>query len=105
MTHAMTIRKVIYENYNDPDTPFTNDQVLDVMQRNLGVDNDITVNDLEDTFEKMCSSGLVRNVAQNLRTVWFKLFDTISALDCGQCGVVHVGGQESRTCPGCGDTL
>lgn len=105
MAHAMTIRKVIYENYNDPDTPFTNDQVLNIMQRNLGVDNDVTVNDLEDAFEEMCSNGLVRNVAQSLRTVWFKLFDTISALNCDQCGVVYLGGQESSICPGCGDPL
>ena len=105
MAHAMSIRKVIYENYNDPDTPFTNDQVLDVMQRNLGMDSNITVNDLEGAFEDMCSSGLVRNVAQNLRTVWFKLFDTISALDCNRCGVVYLGGQEGRICPGCDDPL
>lgn len=105
MAHAVTIRKVIYENYNDPDTPFTNDQVLEVMQRHLGVDRDVTVNDLEDAFEGMCRSGLVRNVAQNLRTIWFKLFDTMNALDCNKCGAVHLGDQESRTCPGCGDPL
>lgn len=105
MAHAMTIRRVIYENYNDPDVPFTNDQILDVMHRSLGVDKSITVNDLEDTFEKMCDTGLVRNVAQNLRTIWFKLFDVMASFDCGRCGTVYLGGQESCMCPGCGDSL
>lgn len=95
----------MFENFNQPDTPFTNDQILDIMRQHSLVDDAITIDDLEGDFESMCDSGLIRNIAQNFTTMWFKLFDVIEELHCDKCGGVHLGSQEGRACPVCGTSL
>ncbi len=100
-----TIRQVIHDNFNDPDTPFTNDQVLEVMIRDGYVDSSVTVDDLAEDFEGLCRSGLARDIAQNFTTIWLKLFDMVEPAECATCGVVHLGRQEDRVCPLCSGGL
>lgn len=99
------IRRVIHDNFNDPETPFTNDQVLDIMKREGYVDGSVTIDDVADDFEMVRKSGLARHIAQNFTTIWLKLFDMVEQAECASCGVVHLGRQEARACPVCGGDL
>ncbi len=94
------IRRVIYENFNNVETKFTNDEILEVMKKNSLVNQSVTVDDLENHFEEICKAGLVRNIAQNFTTMWFKLFDTVEKLHCNSCdNEVYLGNTEDRKCP------
>ena len=42
-----SIRKVIFENYNDVDLKFTNDQVFEILKQNEKIDPSLTINDME----------------------------------------------------------
>ena len=67
------IRKVIFDNFNDVDTRFNNDQVLELLKKDEAFDQTITIDDLESQFVKIEDDGLVRCIAQNFTTKWFKL--------------------------------
>ncbi len=96
----LQIRRIIFEKFNDTEARFNNDQILEEMRRGGGVGADCTVDDLEPFFEGVCKEGLVRNIAQNLTTIWFKLFERMEEIRCGSCGLaVHMGGAEPRVCP------
>ena len=47
------IRKVIFDNFNDVDTRFNNDQVLELLKRDEAFDQTITIDDLESQFVKI----------------------------------------------------
>ena len=81
------IRKIIFEKYNDPDTRFTNDEVFAVLQQNNLVDKSLIIDDMEPHFEDLCSSGMMRNIAQNFTTQWFKLFEPLEEKKCSSCGM------------------
>ena len=96
----LDIRKIILENYNDMDTRFNNDQILEVLKKNEAIDSSITVDTLEGEFEKIEDDGLVRCIAQNFTTKWFKLYNDVEKIYCGSCkNDVHIGKDESRKCP------
>ena len=96
----LDIRKIIFENYNDVDTRFNNDQILEFLKKNEVVDSSITVDNLEGEFEKIEDDGLVRCIAQNFTTKWFKLYNDVEKIHCDSCNNdVHVGKDESRKCP------
>ncbi|ABK77971.1 hypothetical protein CENSYa_1348 [Cenarchaeum symbiosum A] len=100
----LQIRRIIFEHFNDTEARFTNDEVFDVLQKAEGAGG-MTIDDMEPFFTEICDRGLVRNIAQNFTTIWFKLFEPVAAAKCGKCGnEVHLGGAEERTCPnpGCG---
>ena len=96
----LDIRKIIFENYNDVDTRFNNDQILEFLKKNEVVDSSIIVDNLEGEFEKIEDDGLVRCIAQNFTTKWFKLYNDVEKIHCDSCNNdVHVGKDESRKCP------
>lgn len=93
------IRKIIFEKFNDPETRFTNDEIFEIMKNNDYVDKSWTIDDMEKYFLQICDSGLVRNIAQNFTTIWFKLFDSIEKLQCKSCNQeIYLGKSEARTC-------
>ena len=47
------IRKVIFDNFNDVDTRFNNDQVLELLKKDETFDQTITIDDLESQFVKI----------------------------------------------------
>ena len=96
----LQIRKIIYDQFNDPDLRFTNDQIFEIIKKNGDVKQSWTIDDMEKYFQEICDSGLVRNIAQNFTTIWFKLFDKIEKLHCKSCNnEIYMGKSEARICP------
>lgn len=96
----LQIRKTIFDKFNDPDTRFTNDEVFAEMQKNGTVDKAITIDDMEQYFTVLCDEGVMRNIAQNFTTQWFKLFDPLEKLTCSSCkNEIHVNKAEEKNCP------
>ena len=79
------IRKVIFENFNDLDLRFNNDQIFEILKQNKNIDQSLTINDMEIYFKEFCDAKLLRNIAQNFTTQWFKLFEPIEKIQCNSC--------------------
>jgi len=93
------IRKIIFEKYNDPELRFTNDEIYEILKNISGLDKSCTIDDMEKYFQEICDSGLVRNIAQNFTTIWFKLFDFVEKIHCSSCNEdIYLGKSESRVC-------
>jgi len=102
----MRIRRIIFEKYNNPDERFTNDEVFEALQKSDSLDKSVTIDDMEPHFAQLCNSGLMRNIAQNFTTQWFKLFDSLEAKKCPSCGTEnHISKSEERTCLFCSKPL
>jgi len=96
----LQIRKVIFEKFNDTDKKFTNDEVFEILKSNGDIDPSWIIDDTESLFHEICDSGLVRNIAQNFTTIFFKLFDPVEKLRCDSCNHdVFLGTSEERVCP------
>ena len=103
-----SIRKVIFENYNDVDLKFNNDQVFEILKQNEKIDTSLTINDMEVYFKELCNAEILRNIAQNFTTQWFKLFELIEKIQCDSCKKEnYITQSENRICQnsGCGSTL
>lgn len=104
----LQIRKIIFEKYNDPDTRFTNDDIFAVLQSTGTIDKSLTIDDMEKYFEDLCDVGLMRNIAQNFTTQWFKIFDPLDKMTCSSCKTeIYVNKSEEKTCPNasCGKSI
>ena len=80
-----SIRKVIFENFNDADVRFNNDQIFEILKQNEVVDPSLTIDDVEVYFKELCDTEILRNIAQNFTTQWFKLFEPIKKIQCNSC--------------------
>ena len=99
---TLEIRKVIFEKYNNPDTKFTNDEIFEILQKNNTIEKSVVIDDVEKYFTELCDSGLMRNIAQNFTTQYFKLFDDMEKVKCNSCNNESpIGKSESRVCPMC----
>lgn len=93
------IRKVIFEKFNDPNTRFTNDEIFEILKNN-GLDDSLTIDDMEPYFKRLHDEGLIRPIAQNFTTQWFKIFDVIEKYNCKSCNCeIYLGKLELRLCP------
>ena len=99
------IRKVIFDNFNDTDTRFSNDDILGYlkqMDRHKVLDD---VLDFEDQLLEMEKSGLLRPIAQNFNTRYYRLWDILEPATCKSCNVVTYFAQaeeeEDKSCPHC----
>jgi len=104
----LEIRKVIFEKYNDPDARFTNDEIFEVLQKDNTIEKSITIDDMEQHFATLCNAGIMRNIAQNFTTQWFKIFDPLEKISCQSCHKdMHVNKSEEKTCPNpaCGKSI
>jgi rubrerythrin len=98
---AFQIRKIIYEKFNDANLRFTNDEVFEVM-KDGGMTSSLTIDDMEPYFKQLHNEGLVRPIAQNFTTQWYKLFEKVEKFNCKPCGKeIHLGKLEPRVCPQC----
>jgi hypothetical protein len=96
------IRKIIFEQYNDPDVRFTNDEIFEVLQKNETMDKSLTIDDVEPNFTELCDMGVMRNIAQNFTTQWFKLFASLEPIKCTACqNESYVNKSEEKNCPVC----
>jgi hypothetical protein len=97
---ALQIRKIIFEKFNNIDTKFTNDEIFEIIKSNGDLDPSWIIDDTESFFTDICDSGLARNIAQNLTTVYLKLFDPLEKLHCDACSNdIYLGQSEERLCP------
>jgi len=79
------IRKVIFENFNDLDLKFNNDQIFEILKQNKNIDQSLMIDDMEIYFKELCDAELLRNIAQNFTTQWFKLFELFQKIECKSC--------------------
>ena len=103
-----SIRKVIFENFNDDDLRFINDQIFEILQQNKVIDSSLTIDDMEVYFKELCDSELLRNIAQNFTTQWFKLFEPLEKIQCNSCKKEsYLTASENRVCQNssCGSTF
>jgi hypothetical protein len=99
---TLQIRKVIFEKYNDPNIRFTNDDVFGVLQKNGMISKSLTIDDMEQHFTTLCNCGVIRNIAQNFTTQWFKLFEPLESIRCSSCqNETYVNKSEEESCPSC----
>ncbi len=96
----LQIRKIIFEKFNDTESRFNNDQIFEIIQKNGDIDKSWTIDDMEPYFNDIIDKELVRNIAQNFTTIWFKLFAPIEKLHCNACNNdIFLGTEEERKCP------
>ena len=103
-----SIRKVIFENFNDVDLRFNNDQIFEILKQNENIDTSLTINDMEVYFKELCDAEILRNIGQNFNTQWFKLFEQIEKIQCNSCKKEsYITTSENSICQNssCGATL
>ncbi len=102
------IRRVIFENFNDLDIRFNNDQIFEILKQDKNIDLSLTIDDMEIYFKEFCNAELLRNIAQNFTTQWFKLFELFEKIQCKSCkNENYLAPSEKMTCQNqiCGATL
>ena len=98
----LQIRKIIFEKYNDQDVRFTNDEIFTFLQQNGAIDKLLTIDDVEQHFIELCNSGVMRNIAQNFTTQWFKLFEPLEEFKCSSCqNQSYINKSDEQNCPNC----
>jgi len=103
-----SIRKVIFENFNDVDLRFNNDQIFEILKQYKMIDQSLTIDAMEVHFKELCDTEILRNIAQNFTTQWFKLFEPIEKIQCNSCKKEsYLTSSENRICqnPSCGSTF
>ena len=103
-----SIRKVIFENFNNTDLKFNNDQIFEILKQHEMIDQSLTIDAMEVHFKELCDTEILRNIAQNFTTQWFKLFELIEKIQCSSCNKEsYLVSSENRICqnPSCGSTF
>ena len=103
-----SIRKVIFENFNDVDLRFNNDQIFEILKKNQIIEPSVTLDDMEVYFKELGDAEILRNIAQNFTTQWFKLFEPIEKIQCNSCKKEsYITSSENRICQNssCGSTF
>jgi len=103
-----SIRKVIFENLNGADLRFNNDQIFEILKQHEMIDQSLTIDAMEVHFKELCDTEILRNIAQNFTTQWFKLFEPIEKIQCNLCKKEsYLVSSENRICqnPSCGSTF
>ncbi|HXX06019.1 MAG TPA: hypothetical protein VEJ68_04270 [Candidatus Bathyarchaeia archaeon] len=94
----LQIRKIIFEKFNDTNLRFTNDEIFESLQ-NTGLAGSLTIDDMEPYFNQLHNEGLIRPIAQNFTTQWYKLFEVVEKLHCKSCNQeIYLGKLEPRVC-------
>ena len=109
-----SIRKVIFENFNDADLKFNNDQIFEILKSTgkLTIENEPEDGwknyDMHEYFQALCDTEILRNIAQNYNTQWFKLFEPLEKIKCILCEEDnYLTSSEKRICQNssCGSTF
>jgi predicted Zn-ribbon and HTH transcriptional regulator len=97
------IRKIIFDNFNDTDTRFSNDEMLSYLNQMNQYKELDDVLDFEDTLLDMEKSGLLRPIAQNFNTRYYRLWNALEPAACKACGfsTYFAPSEEGKTCPKC----
>ena len=54
-----SIRKVIFENFNEDDLRFNNDQIFEILKKDDMIDQNLTIDDIEVYFKELCDLSLI----------------------------------------------
>jgi predicted Zn-ribbon and HTH transcriptional regulator len=97
------IRKIIFDNFNDTDTRISNDEILGYLNQ---IDKYKTLDDVldfEDVLLGMEKSGMLRPIAQNFNTRYYRLWSTLEPATCKGCGfsTYFAPNEEGKACPEC----
>jgi hypothetical protein len=94
----LQIRKIIYEKFNDTNLRFTNDEIFEILKDNI--DQSLTIDDMAPFFKQLHNDSLLRPIAQDFTTQWYKLFAEVEKFKCNSCNLeIHLGKLEPRVCP------
>ena len=97
----LQIRNIIFEKFNDTNLRFTNDEIFESLKNN-GIGNSLTIDDMEPYFKQLHDEGLIRPIAQNFTTQWYKLFEEVEKFKCKMCSQeIYLGKLEPRVCLQC----
>ena len=105
---TISIRKIIFENFNDDDLRFNNDQIFEILKQNKIIESSLTIDDMEIYFKELCDNEILRNIAQNFTTQWFKLFEPLKMIQCESCKKSsYLISSENKVCQNtsCGSSL
>ena len=95
----LQIRKIIYERFNDENLRFTNDEIFEILKSEEFAKS-LTIDDMKPFFQQLHDEKLLRPIAQNFTTQWFKLFAILEKSKCNSCNnEIHLGKLEERICP------
>lgn len=102
------IRKIIFEHYNNTDVRFSNDEILEhllVLDKYRGME--LEVLDFEEVLLELESSGMLRPIAQNFNTRYYRLWGEVAHSSCKTCGkeTFFVHSEEGKICPQCSEKL
>jgi rubrerythrin len=102
------IRKIIFDNYNNTDVRFSNDEILDHLNEKetyRGMELDVL--DFEDVLLEMENSRMLRPIAQNFNTRYYRLWEPVNESTCNSCGAptYFASSEEERRCPHCSAIL
>lgn len=98
------IRRVIFDNFNDTDVRFSNDDILAHLN---GMDAygamELDVLDFEDVLLEMEKSGLLRPIAQNFNTRYYRLWGAMEKAACKSCNAesYFASIEDDKICPQC----
>ena len=96
---TLQIRKIIFEKFNDTNLRFTGDEIFEVL-KTLDIAKSLTIEDTKPFFNQLHKDGLLRPIAQDFTTQWFKLFAEVEKIKCNKCNLeIHLGKLENRICP------
>lgn len=98
------IRKVIFDNFNDTDVRFSNDEILahlNGMETYSAMELDVL--DFEDVLLEMEKSGLLRPIAQNFNTRYYRLWGAMDQVLCKACSEnsCFASIEDDKICPYC----
>jgi predicted Zn-ribbon and HTH transcriptional regulator len=101
------IRKIIFDNFNDTDARFSNEEILghlNQIEKYRALDD---VLDFEDALLEMEKSGMLRAIAQNFNTRYYRLWNSLEPAACKACNfsTFFALNEESKACPQCGATM
>ena len=98
------IRKIIFDNFNDTDVRFSNDEMLGYLNQLDQYKNLDDVLDFEDVLLDMEKSGMLRPIAQNFNTRYYRLWNVLESAACKSCGnsTYFAPNEEGKACPQCG---
>jgi len=103
-----SIRRIIFENFNDADLKFNKDQIFEILKQHEMIDLSLTIDAMEVHFNELCDTEILRNIAQNVTTQWCKLFEPIEKIQCNSSKKEsYLVSSENRICQNssCGSTF
>jgi hypothetical protein len=98
------VRRIIFDNFNDTDVRFSNDEILGYLNRIDKYKALDDVLDFEDVLLEMEKSGMLRAIAQNFNTRYYRLWNALEPAACKGCGssTYFAPNEEGKACPECG---